>query len=201
MCTTLLFASTFTEDTLTLRREEPKALWIDGWMDWRRWMDGWMNEWSRGLLGSWRGPHNRLDPLDQQRVSLARSCVRSPGRPQQAPCIAPNPVVVDDTIELSTHYWRSAWYQESWWDVPFCVWEAYTNIVCCSRLGKNGWWGERGKTQANLKSLTRQPTIGLKSPIEISLLMDWLNFTWKVFRWVGILGFWLDFQMLRSTGL
>lgn len=26
-------------------------------------LDGWMNEW-RGLLGSWRGPHHRLDPLE-----------------------------------------------------------------------------------------------------------------------------------------
>lgn len=45
---------------------------MDRWMD--GWLDGWMNEW-RGLLGSWRGPHGRLDPLDQ------RSLVR-PGGPQ-----------------------------------------------------------------------------------------------------------------------
>lgn len=56
---------------------------MDGW---RGWMDGSMNEW-RGLLGSWRGPHNRLDPLNQR--LLARSFARAASQPREP---------VDDTM-------------------------------------------------------------------------------------------------------
>lgn len=90
-------------------------------------MDEWMERTSVGY--SWRGPHGRLDPLDQRSPahararararSFAHSLARPPGhRPHS---LSRRTRTTTRWVECPLR--RSACYQESWWDVPFCVWE------------------------------------------------------------------------------